>query len=385
MVSFLINKFIKNPENVSDPAVRRKYGLVCGGLGVLINMVLFLAKLAAGLISGSVAAVADAFNNLSDAGSSVVTLLGFRLAAQAPDREHPYGHGRFEYISGMIVSAAILLMGVELLRSGIGKIIHPSAVQVNPALIAALILSILMKLYMAMYNSSVGKKINSAAMRATAIDSLGDCAATGAVLLSAALAAAGIAADGWAAALVSAFILIAGAQSFKATVALLLGKAPPEEFVEKINAIAASHGDILGIHDLAVHDYGPGRMMVSLHAEVSGEGDIFALHEAIDALEREISREMSCETVIHMDPVEKSEGAPELKARLEELIKREVDGDITIHDLRLHRGEGHTLTFDSAIPPRLSPEAEAVKLKIEAAVAEGFPGYRAETKIDIQL
>lgn len=389
MVTFLLNKYIKKHGCATEAARRQACGLICGLCGIAINILLFAAKLTVGVLSGSIAAVADAFNNLSDAGSSIVTLAGFRLAAQAPDREHPYGHGRFEYISGMIVSVAVILMGFELLRSGLGKILHPSAVEVSAPLMAVLVLSIGLKLYMAAYNNGYGKKINSAAMRATAADSLGDCAATGAVLLSAVVGAlTPLNIDGWAGVAVAALIFIAGIRSFKSTVTLLLGSAPSPEFVRTVEETVRSYGDkgVVGIHDLAVHDYGPGRVMISLHAEVSG-ADIYAMHEVIDSLEREISQKLDCETVIHMDPSGEAHSRTDtLRTKLEAIIKERINSDVTVHDLRLSPGaDKELLTFDSVIPAALAHEADAVKERIERAAEEAFPAYEAATKIDIRL
>ena len=388
MISVLIKRFISPADDLTNATARRICGIVCGAVGIAINVILFLAKLTVGLFSGSIAVVADAFNNLSDAGSSIVTLVGFRLAAQAPDEEHPYGHGRFEYISGLIVSVAILLMGVELLRSGIGKILHPSPVSVSPALFAVLLLSIVLKLYMASYNNRYGKKIDSAAMRATAIDSLGDCAATGAVLLAALIGAfSPLDIDGWAGVIVAGLILIAGVRSLRDTVTLLLGQAPSQEFIGTIKEIVNSHKDeVGGIHDLAVHDYGPGHIMVSLHLEVKGS-DIYSMHEVVDGIEREISHRLGCETVIHMDPAtEDSEQTVTVRGELEALIKERIDPGITIHDLRIVPGPSKTtFVFDSAIPARLSHKADDVKRKIESTVEENFENCIVVTKIDIQL
>lgn len=388
MISLLIKRFIGPRDNLTDPAARRICGAVCGAVGIAINVILFLAKLSVGLLCGSIAVVADAFNNLSDAGSSIVTLVGFRLAAQAPDEEHPYGHGRFEYISGLIVSVAILLMGIELLRSGLDKILRPAPVSASPALVAVLLLSIALKLYMASYNNRYGKKIDSAAMRATATDSLGDCAATGAVLLAALIGAfTPLNIDGWAGVIVAGLILIAGVRSLKDTVTLLLGHAPSREFTDTIKEVVNSHKDeVGGIHDLAVHDYGPGHIMVSLHLEVKGS-DIYAMHEVVDSIEREIGHRLGCETVIHMDPVaEDSEQTVTVRGELEALIKEKIDPRITIHDLRIVPGPSKTtLIFDCAVPARLSNKANTLKRKIESEVENNFENCIVVTKIDIQL
>ena len=290
MIGFLASRFIKDYQNTSDAAVRRAYGVLCGAVGIAINLLLFALKLFAGTLAGSVAVTADAFNNLSDAGASIVTLLGFRLAGQKPDPEHPFGHGRLEYISGLIVSMVILLMGIELAKSAVEKILHPEAVEFTLLTGGILLASILVKLYMYLYNRAVGKKISAAAMQATAADSLSDCAATAAVLL----------------ATLAGYFLhwqIDGVQAARDTLSPLLGQPPSEEFVQEIRDIVMANKAVCGIHDLVVHDYGPGRVMISLHAEVPAHGDILALHDEIDNVEKKLHDRLGCEAVIHMDPI----------------------------------------------------------------------------------
>lgn len=289
MIGFLASRFIKDYQNRSDAAVRRAYGVLCGAVGIAINLLLFALKLFAGTLAGSVAVTADAFNNLSDAGASIVTLLGFRLAGQKPDPEHPFGHGRLEYISGLIVSIVILLMGFELLRDAVGAILHPEAVECSVLTVAILLVSICAKFYMYCYNRGVGKKISAAAMQATAADSLSDCAATAAVLL-ATLAGYFLhwQIDGWCGLVVSLLILWAGVQAARDTLSPLLGQPPTEEFVQEIRDIVMESQVVCGIHDLVVHDYGPGRVMISLHAEVPAHGDILALHDEIDNVEKKL-------------------------------------------------------------------------------------------------
>lgn len=388
MVGFLLRRFVKNCENVDDPAVRRGYGEVCGLTGIGINILLFLCKLIAGLMSGSIAVVADAFNNLSDAGASIVTLMGFRLAEKAPDRDHPYGHGRFEYISGLLVSVAILLMSVELLRSGLEKIFRPGPVEAGAALTAVLAASIALKLYMAYYNRKYGRMIDSAAMSATATDSLGDCAATGAVLAAIVIERlTGLNIDGWAGALVAVLIGIAGVRSFKETLDPLLGQAPDAELIRRIREIAGSYKETRGIHDIVVHDYGPGRRMISLHVEVDGGGDIYELHDAVDAMERELAEKLRCSAVIHMDPIYvDGRQSPDLREEITRVLRSRVDERITIHDLRIQPGNNCTLLcFDSAVPPELAEDAETVRKNICRAVEESFSGCQARTVIDFGL
>lgn len=370
MIELFAKRFLPNYADTQDPAVRRGYGVLCGCVGIGLNVLLFLGKLLAGALSGSIAIVADAFNNLSDAGSSVVTLLGFKLAAQAPDRDHPFGHGRLEYVSGLVVSMVILLMGVELAKTSVEKILHPDPVEFRPVIAVILAVSIAVKLYMAAYNRRVGKKIDSAAMAATAMDSLSDCLATGAVLLG---TLAGhfwdLRIDGWCGCAVAVFILWSGFQAARETVNPLLGQPPSPEFVEGIRALVLSHPEILGIHDLIVHDYGPGRRILSLHAEVPASGDILALHDVVDSLERDLNEKLGCLATIHMDPVVNDGGATqEARERVAAMV-RLIDPDISIHDFRMVPGPTHTkLIFDAEVPYRCALPDGEIRSRIQAGV-----------------
>ena len=352
MIGFLASRFIKDYQNTSDAAVRRAYGVLCGAVGIAINLLLFALKLFAGTLAGSVAVTADAFNNLSDAGASIVTLLGFRLAGQKPDPEHPFGHGRLEYISGLIVSIVILLMGFELLRDAVGAILHPEAVEFTLLTGGILLASILVKLYMYLYNRAVGKKIGSAAMEATAMDSLSDCAATAAVLAATLIGHfTSLQIDGWCGIVVAALVLWAGIQAARDTISPLLGQPPAPEFVQRIEEIVLSSPVVQGIHDLIVHDYGPGRVMISLHAEVPAHGDIMALHDEIDNIEQRLRRELGCAATIHMDPIVTDDKlTAETRERVAQLV-RGIDEHITIHDFRVVAGPTHTnLVFDAVVP-----------------------------------
>lgn len=303
MITILSRLFIPNRENTSDPKVRRSYGMLSSILGICLNIILFLGKYIAGVQCGSIAIMSDAFNNLSDAGSSIITLIGFQFAGMKPDANHPFGHGRIEYISGFIVSMAIILMGFELGKSSIEKILHPEEIDTSLLSIFILLASIGIKLYMNFYNRRIGRKIDSAAMRATATDSLSDAIATSFVLLAIlVMRFTGVNVDGWCGVAVACFILFAGYSAARETLSPLLGNPPDPELVQKIHQIVMSHPEIVGMHDLIVHDYGPGRIMVSLHGEVQGDGDIFALHDKIDLIERELSEKLGCEATIHMDP-----------------------------------------------------------------------------------
>ena len=352
MIELLSHWLIRNRENTGDPAVRLAYGRLCGLVGIGLNLLLSGGKLFAGTVSGSVAVTADAFNNLSDAGSSVVTLLGFQLAGKKPDPQHPFGHGRIEYISGLVVSGLILLMGVELGKSSVEKILHPEAVDFSLLAVGILVASIAVKLYMYLYNRRIGRRISSAAMEATATDSLSDAIATTAVLAAMLVGRfTALMIDGWVGLVVAYFILFSGYQAAKETLGPLLGQPPEQELVERIRQMVLSHPPICGIHDLVVHDYGPGRMMVSLHAEVPAHGDILELHDVIDTAEMELKRTLHCNAVIHMDPIITDDAQiVQLRRRVAELV-RQVDSGMTIHDFRVVPGPSHTnLIFDAVLP-----------------------------------
>ena len=352
MIKLLAKIFIKDSQNTADSKVRVAYGYLCGAMGIALNILLFAGKIIAGTISGSVAVTADAFNNLSDAGSSIISLIGFRLASQKPDPHHPFGHGRFEYIASLIISIIIVLMGFELGKSSFEKIVAPQAVEYSAVTFAVLGVSVLVKLYMFFYNNSVGKKIDSATMRATAMDSISDAVSTGAVLISAVIAMfTNLALDGWMGLVVAAFIMVTGFKSAKETIDSLLGTPPSPEFVKQIEDMALQYDDIIGVHDMIVHNYGPGRTFVSLHAEVPSDGDIVAIHDTVDNAEREIAKELGCLVTIHMDPVDvHDEHTAQLREKVSEIIKQ-INPDITFHDFRVVSGPTHTnLIFDIVSP-----------------------------------
>ena len=384
MIGLLAKHLIKDYQNITAPEVRRAYGVLCGAVGIAINLLLFALKLLAGTLAGSVAIAADAFNNLSDAGASTVTLLGFRLAGQKPDTEHPFGHGRIEYISGLLVSLVILLMGFELLRDAVGAILHPEAVECSALTVSILLISICAKCYMYCYNHGVGKKLNAAAMQATAADSLSDCAATTAVLL-ATLAGHFLhwQIDGWCGLVVSLLILWAGFQAAKDTLSPLLGQPPTEEFVQQIHDIVMANKSICGIHDLVVHDYGPGRVMISLHAEVPAHGDILALHDEIDNVEKELHDKLGCEAVIHMDPIVTNDEAVNAAHEKIAALVRSIDENISIHDFRMVTGPTHTnVIFDAVVPYSCKMSDREAEEKIKQAVHGLDPRYFAVVQID---
>lgn len=384
MIELLAKRFIRDRENVKDPTVRRAYGTLCGAVGIALNILLFIGKFFAGTISGSIAITADAFNNLSDAGSSAVTLLGFRLAGRKPDPEHPFGHGRIEYISGLIVAGLILLMGVELVKTSVGKIFHPEAVDLTAVALVILAVSVAVKIYMGLYNRSVGKRIASPAMLATAKDSFSDAAATAAVLLATVVGkVTGLKIDGWLGLLVAGLILRAAWEAAQETLSPLLGQAPDDEFVRQIHDIVMAHEGILGIHDLVVHDYGPGRVMISLHAEVPAEGDILELHDVIDNAEMALQRELGCEAVIHMDPVVTGDGiTTELRGQVAQLVST-IHPEATIHDFRMVAGPTHTnLIFDAVVPYGGELTNAQVEQRIKEAVRGMAGNYYAVVKVE---
>ena len=384
MISILAKRLIKDRENYTDPRVRQAYGTLCGAMGIGLNLLLFAGKLFAGMLSGSVAITADAFNNLSDAGSSLITLVGFRLAGQKPDPNHPFGHGRIEYVSGLIVSMLILLMGFELGKSSLDKMLNPQAVDFQWITVAILGASVAVKLYMAAYNRAVGKKIHSAAMLATMTDSLGDAVATSAVLGCTLLAkATDLNLDGYCGMAVSVMIFIAGFRSAKETVSPLLGQPPEEEFVKKIEETVMSYPSVAGIHDLIVHDYGPGRKVVSLHAEVPADADIWEAHDTIDNIERQLMAETGSIAVIHMDPiVTDDETVVRLRKQITEEIKS-IHPGLTLHDFRAVPGPTHVnVIFDAVLPFDSKLSEEEAKEKIVALVAEKHPHTNAVIQID---
>lgn len=365
MVTLLSKLFIKRRGDVKEPSVRRAYGVLCGLLGVFFNVLLFTGKFIAGTLAKSVSITADAFNNLSDAGSSIVTLLGFKIAGQKPDPTHPFGHGRMEYISGLVVAMIIVVMGFELLVSSVKKIITPVPIEFSWLSAAILVASILIKAYMAFYNRNTGRRIDSVAMKAISLDSLTDCIATFTVLGSLLMSRFfNVNIDGWCGAAVSLFILYSGLSAAKDTINPLLGNPPEKEFVSEITSTVLAHPEVIGVHDLIVHDYGPGRMMLSLHAEVSADGEILVLHDVIDNIERELRSKFGCDAVIHMDPVVRDNALSDsLKQRVIALV-RDIDPCISIHDFRVVAGPTHTnLIFDVVLPYkfRLS-DAEVCKL-----------------------
>ncbi len=384
MITLLANLFIKNKDDVDSPDVRKAYGILSGGVGIFFNLLLFAGKFFAGLISSSIAITADAFNNLSDAGSSVITLIGFKLAGQKPDPQHPFGHGRMEYLSGLAVSAAILIMAFELVKTSVGKLFHPEDIVWNPVIIVILLVSIAVKCYMFLYNRSISKKIHSEAMMATASDSLSDTLSTTVVLATTLLAHfTGLKLDAVCGILVGLFIFYTGFSSARDTLNPLLGQAPEPAFVKEIEKIVMSYEEIIGIHDLLVHNYGPGRVMISLHAEVPANGDIIHLHDMIDNIERDLQSRLKCNAVIHMDPVCMDD--PEVIMLKEQVscFLSDLDSELSLHDFRVVKGPTHTnIIFDVLIPYHFRISDEEVCLRLQNHVKEMNPCFFAVINVD---
>lgn len=384
MVSLLAKLFIKNHKDYRDVEVRSAYGALCGAVGIFLNLLLSGFKLVAGYVSGSVAIVSDAFNNLSDAASSIIVLLGFKLSRQKPDSEHPYGHGRLEYISGLLVSVLIVFMGFELMKSSIEKVIHPEIPKVDVAVVVILVVSILIKLYMFMYNHRIAGKIGSEAMEATAKDSFSDVIATSAVLLCTGVGAHfDVAIDGWCGIVVSLLIFKAGISSAKDTINPLLGMPPEPEFVQNVEAIILAHPEIIGIHDMVVHNYGPGRVFLSVHAEVRADGDIIELHEVIDATEHELKGKLQCQAVLHMDPVCVNDAKTnELRQAVSDILLS-IDENITMHDFRIVPGPTRTnVVFDVVVPYEYKKKDGEIKAEIQRRLSKSNPECMCVIEVD---
>ena len=384
MIKLLIRFFIQNSEQTDVPEVREKYGILSGIVGIFFNILLFSLKFLAGLLSGAISIIADAFNNLSDAGSSIITMIGFRISTQEADSDHPFGHGRSEYIAGLIVSIIILIMAFELIHSSFMKILHPEPVSFTPIVLLILAISILVKLYMYCYNTYISKKIASTALRATATDSFSDCLATSAVLLAMLVSHfLSVNIDGYCGILVGLFILWGGIQAARDTISPLLGQAPDPKFIQNIKSIVAQYPEVLGTHDLIVHDYGPGRRMISLHAEVPAKGDILKLHDTIDNIERRLQKELCCSAVIHMDPI-MNDDAETLECQ--ELVKgilAEIDPALSLHDFRIVKGPTHTnLIFDLVVPYQTPYSIDALKDAVKRKLQEKNAQYFAVIQID---
>lgn len=377
MVSLLIKKFA--PESMDKAKRRTRCGFICGAMGIFLNLLLFVLKLICGIISGAVSITADAFNNLSDAASSVATLMGFFLSGREADSDHPFGHGRIEYISGIMISFIISFMGLELFKSSFSKILSPQKTLFNKWVVIILLFSVIIKLYMAFYNAKIGKSIDSAAIKAAASDSLSDCISTGAVLVSLIIMhLTSVNIDGYVGSVVSLLILRAGIKAVIDTSSPLLGNPPDKEFVSQIEKILMECPETVGMHDLVVHDYGPNKRFISVHMEVDGSKNLFALHDAVDLAERHISTELNCEAVIHMDPIDMNN--PLLSEIFEKVSERarELCSGLSVHDMRIVPGTTHTnIIFDLVIPASLFKNKDFYASELTKTVSEIDENYFA--------
>lgn len=379
MTKLLIKLFVKDSRNVSDPAVRQRYAMLAGITGIVLNLLLFAGKLTTGILAASVAVIADAFNNVSDAGSSVITIIGFRLAGKHEDKEHPLGHGRLEYVSAFIVDMLIILVGAELLKSSVEKIISPSLPAVSAATIVLLVVAVLVKLWLFFFYRKIGNLIDSAAVKSTSIDSISDTVATSLVLISTLVARfANVGIDGWAGILVAGFILFTGIKAAKETIDLLLGTPPEPAFIQELKDFVKNYPEVVGVHDLMVHDYGPGRKIISFHAEVPSDSDINYAHDVIDCIERDMHEKFGCIVTIHLDPIVTGNKEVDEMRRLAEETAKEVDASFTIHDFRMTSGGKHiNLIFDLSIPTDCKiPDGEAAQ-KVAEKISEKNPDCHA--------
>ena len=384
MTKLLLRLFVKNYENSEDMAVRASVGKLAGATDIVCNIILFLGKLAAGLLAGSVAIIADAVNNLSDASSSVVTLLGFRLAQQPADEAHPYGHARYEYLSGLMVAVLILVIGVELVKSSVGKIIHPEAIDFSMITVGILVASVLVKLWMSLFFGTLGKRISSLTLQATSVDSRNDVVSTVAVLAG---CVAGyflhVNIDGYVGLLVAVFILYSGVNIVKETISPLLGEQADEELVGKIKALVLSCEEVLNVHDLLIHDYGPGRCFASIHAEVSARIDPMEVHDILDDIECEAMKKLNVHLVIHYDPVLPDDAEwTEMSNMMGEIIK-EVAPEVTMHCFRMVGGaKQKNLVFDLMVPYDSEKTNQGLKKEIDAQLAARNKKYGTIIRFD---
>lgn len=375
MINLLAKIFIKDSENTGNPKVRSAWGLLCSIVTIALNVIVFIAKYLTGLMAGSVSIMADSFNNLSDAGSSILILFGFKFAGMKPTPDRPFGHGRIEYITGLIVSGIILIVGFSTLRDAINAIIHPEGVEFSFFVIAVLVISIAVKFYMALYGKSIGKKIDSDTLMASASENMTDTISTALTLISLLLNHFfGWKLDGWAALIVSVLLIKAGIENGWETLKDLLGKKAAPELVKQVEEIAMSYDEIVGIHDLIIHDYGPGRLHISLHCEVPGNRNVYELHDAMDRCMAELDKKLNCESVIHMDPINTDDGITlPMKEKVTKLIHENINDRISIHDFRVVTGPTHdNLLFDALIPLDCKMSDEEAEARIKELISNNF-------------
>ncbi len=384
MTGFLIRMFIKDRDNIENARVRENYGKLAGIVGIATNLILFLIKIIAGTLSGSISITADAVNNLSDSGSSVVTLIGFKISGKPADADHPYGHARMEYISGLIVSFIILVLGFELAKTSAEKIIHPQPPQFSWLVVVILLVSVLMKLWQCLFYRKIGRRIDSSALAATSLDSRNDILATSSVLAAIVITSlTGFNLDGYMGVVVALFIMISGIKLIMDTASPLLGNAPSKELVRKIYQKIQSYEGIVGLHDLSIHNYGAGKCFASVHCEVSAGKDIMVSHDIIDNIERDFLKDMDIHMVIHLDPVViNNEQTNELKAAVKNLI-RQISPQIGMHDFRVVWGISHSnLIFDIVVPFEFKWSDDELIALITEKIQQIDPSYRAVIIVD---
>ena len=384
MTKLLLRLFVKNYENSEDMAVRASVGKLAGATGIVCNIILFLGKLLAGLLAGSVAIIADAVNNLSDASSSVVTLLGFRLAQQPADQDHPYGHARYEYLSGLMVAVLILVIGVELVKSSVGKIINPEPIDFSLITVAILVASVAVKLWMSLFFGTLGKKINSLTLQATSVDSRNDVVSTVAVLIGCLVGyLCHVNIDGYVGLLVAVFILYSGVNIVKETISPLLGEQADAELVEKIKTTVLSCEEVLNVHDLLIHDYGPGRCFASIHAELSARLDPMEVHDILDDIECEVLDQLNVHLVIHYDPVLPDDAEWAEMSRVMSEIVAEVAPEVTMHCFRMVGGaKQKNLVFDLNVPYDSKKQNWELKKEIDQKLMERNKKYGTVIRFD---
>lgn len=388
MIKFIIKRFVKDYKNVENQKVRARYGVLAGVLGIICNSILFVLKLVIGGIMGSIAIISDAFNNLSDMGSSIISIISTRLSNQKPDKEHPFGHGRIEYVASLIVAFMILFVSIELFRNSLDKVINPVAVTFDWVLFGILSASVLIKIWMYLYNRHIGKSINSSVALATAADSRNDVISTSVVILSLVIGQyVQLPVDGIMGLIVSVLIFISGLDIAKGTISTLLGNPPSKETVEKIQGLVRTGKGIIGTHDLMVHDYGPGRIFASIHAEVPDDVNIVEVHEVIDAIEEKVFDEMGITLTIHMDPISLNNLEVNEAAKMVLDTVHAIDIDTSIHDFRMVHGDNQiNLIFDLVVPYNITDkETEEIKCKIATNLISIDKRYRAVMKIEHKM
>ena len=384
MTNLLTRLFIKNHTDVTNPDVRAAYGTLSGIVGIIVNVLLFTAKFIIGTLSGSIAITADAVNNLSDAGASAISLVTFRISAKPADREHPFGHARIEYVASMIVSLTIVLIGYELFTSSLDKILHPTETEFRIAAVVVLALSICGKLWLGLFNRTQGRRIDSPVLRASGTDSMTDAISTTGVLISLLISKfTGFDTDGYMGIIVAVIILLAGLKILNETKNSILGEAPSEETVAAIRSTVAEYPEALGIHDMLIHTYGAGVTIASLHIEVDGSSDMFALHDIMDTIEKRLQSEHRILCTVHMDPIVTDD---ERVIRLREqtlAAVREIDPRIDIHDFRFVEGPTHTnLIFDAVVPYENKSDSARIRREIEAKIEAMDGNYFAVVTVD---